>query len=82
MKSSLSFLCSITYISLLSGLLTTVNAADQPNILILLGDDIDKSSLGPWGGQAHTPHLDQLARDGVRLDWVYANVAMCAPFRQ
>jgi len=82
MKSYLSFLCSITYISLLSGLLTTVHAADQPNILILLGDDIDKSSLGPWGGQAHTPHLDQLARDGVRLDCVYANVAMCAPFRQ
>ena len=82
MKSYLSFLCSITSISLLSGLLTTVHAADQPNILILLGDDIDKSSLGPWGGQAHTPHLDQLARDGVRLDCVYANVAMCAPFRQ
>ncbi|MBT4159529.1 MAG: sulfatase-like hydrolase/transferase, partial [Planctomycetaceae bacterium] len=82
MKSYLSFLCSITYISLLSGLLTTVHAADQPNILILLGDDIDKSSLGPWGGQAHTPHLDQLASDGVRLDCVYANVAMCAPFRQ
>ena len=50
--------------------------------MILLGDDIDKSSLGPWGGQAHTPHLDQLANDGVRLDCVYANVAMCAPFRQ
>ena len=82
MKSYLSFLCSITSISLFSGLLTTVHAADQPNILILLGDDIDKSSLGPWGGQAHTPHLDQLARDGVRLDCVYANVAMCAPFRQ
>jgi hypothetical protein len=59
-----------------------VDAADPPNILILLGDDIDKASLGPWGGQAHTPHIDQLALDGVRLDSVYANVAMCAPFRQ
>ncbi|MBA2115070.1 sulfatase-like hydrolase/transferase [Bremerella alba] len=54
----------------------------RPNILILLGDDIDRDSLGPWGGQAHTPHLDQLAKDGMRLDSVYANVAMCAPFRQ
>ncbi|NBP88652.1 MAG: heparan N-sulfatase, partial [Planctomycetia bacterium] len=59
-----------------------VQAEDQPNILILLGDDINRSSLGPWGGQALTPHLDQLAADGMRLDNVYANVAMCAPFRQ
>ena len=54
--------------SFLGDLLTAVDAADPPNILILLGDDIDKTSLGPWGGQAHTPHIDQLARDGVRLD--------------
>lgn len=54
----------------------------RPNILLLLGDDIDRDSLGPWGGQAHTPHLDQLAADGMRFDRVYANVAMCGPFRQ
>lgn len=57
-------------------------AAMPPNILILLGDDIDRDSLGPWGGQAQTPHLNQLAAEGIRLDRVYANVAMCAPFRQ
>lgn len=28
------------------------------------------------------PHLDQLAKEGVRFDNVCANVAMCAPFRQ
>jgi len=54
----------------------------RPNILILLGDDIDYDTLGPWGGQAHTPNLDQLAADGMRFDKTYANVAMCAPFRQ
>lgn len=54
----------------------------RPNVLILIGDDIDRDSLGPWGGQAHTPNLDQLAQDGMRLDGVYANTAMCAPFRQ
>jgi len=57
-------------------------AAMPPNILILLGDDIDRDTLGPWGGQAHTPHLHQLAAEGIRLDQAYANVAMCAPFRQ
>lgn len=59
-----------------------IQAEERPNILILLGDDINRSSLGPWGGQAITPHLNQLAADGIRLDNVYANVAMCAPFRQ
>ncbi|HAO73213.1 MAG TPA: hypothetical protein DCR06_11475 [Planctomycetaceae bacterium] len=82
MKSCLSFHYLFICISLFGSLLTTVDAAGPPNILILLGDDIDRTSLGPWGGQAHTPHIDQLARDGVRLDCVYANVAMCAPFRQ
>jgi len=57
-------------------------AAMPPNVLILLGDDIDRDCLGPWGGQAQTPHLNQLAAEGIRLDQAYANVAMCAPFRQ
>ncbi len=59
-------------------------AEDQvrPNIVVLIGDDIDRNSLGTWGGEIKTPHLDQLAADGLRLDRVYANVAMCAPFRQ
>ncbi len=55
---------------------------EHPNILILIGDDIDRDTLGPWGGAARTPHLDRLAKEGMRLDAVYANVAMCAPFRQ
>jgi len=56
--------------------------AAPPNILIVLGDDIDRDSLGPWGGEALTPNLDTLAAEGVRLEHAYANVAMCAPFRQ
>ncbi|CAE7761404.1 unnamed protein product, partial [Symbiodinium microadriaticum] len=62
---------------------TTFDALNEhPNILILIGDDIDRDTLGPWGGAARTPHLDRLAKEGMRLDAVYANVAMCAPFRQ
>ena len=66
MKSYLLFLCAIVYTLFFVDLLPQVDAAVPPNILILLGDDIDKTSLGPWGGQAHTPHLDQLACDGIR----------------
>ena len=74
-----SYLRIILYLFIVCTSFDIVDAANPPNILILLGDDIDRTSLGPWGGQAHTPHIDQLARDGVRLDCVYANVAMCAP---
>ena len=77
-----SYLRVILYLFIVGTSFDILDAANSPNVLILLGDDIDRTSLGPWGGQAHTPHIDQLARDGVRLDCVYANVAMCAPFRQ
>ena len=60
----------------------SAGGSEKPNILILIGDDIDRDCLGPWGGQAKTPYLDQLAAEGMRFDQVYANVAMCAPFRQ
>ena len=51
----------VVFVLLLVLFPAVVQAEDQPNILILLGDDINRSSLGPWGGQALTPHLDQLA---------------------
>ena len=56
--------------------------AEKPNIVMLIGDDIDRDTLGPWGGEAITPYLDQLAAEGVKFNRCYATVAMCAPFRQ
>lgn len=76
---------SISRLVLFLAIVTGAIHADEisrPNILILLGDDIDRDTLGPWGGEAMTPHLDKLAADGIRFDNIYANVAMCAPFRQ
>lgn len=78
----LNFLPLVFLLWLTVGIPADAKSPTPPNILILLGDDIDRDSLGPWGGDAITPNLDQLAKDGVRLDKVYANVAMCAPFRQ
>jgi len=77
---------TIKYLSLamLAGVMSGLQAeeASRPNVLILIGDDIDRDTLGPWGGQAHTPNLDRLAKEGIRFDRAYCNVAMCAPFRQ
>ena len=52
------------------------------NFLFILGDDINRDQLGTYGGDALTPNLDQLAKDGMRFDNVHVGVAMCAPFRQ
>ncbi|MDR0611681.1 MAG: sulfatase-like hydrolase/transferase, partial [Planctomycetaceae bacterium] len=42
-------------------------AAEKPNILLILSDDMGYSDLGCYGGEIATPQLDQLAAGGVRF---------------
>lgn len=55
-------------------------AADRPNILYILADDLGYSDLGCFGGEIHTPVLDRLAAHGVRLTQFY-NTGRCCPSR-
>jgi arylsulfatase len=55
-------------------------AADRPNIVLILVDDMGWSNIGCYGGMVETPHLDQLARQGVRFTHFY-NSARCCPTR-
>jgi arylsulfatase A len=60
----------------------SVRAAGQPNIILILADDLGYGDLGgTWGGKARTPHLDQLAREGLRFTDFHSNGAMCTPTR-
>ncbi|MEQ3553849.1 arylsulfatase [Pseudonocardia nematodicida] len=52
----------------------------RPDILVVLADDLGYSDLGCYGGEIDTPHLDALARDGVRMSSFY-NTARCSPSR-
>jgi arylsulfatase A len=64
--------------------LTCLNAADnpKPNIVVLLCDDLGYGDLGCFGhARIKTPHLDQLARDGLRLTACYAGAPVCSPSR-
>ena len=55
--------------------------ADQPNVLLILVDDL-KPAMGAYGDRfAITPNLDRLAKRGMRFDLAYANQAVCAPSR-
>jgi arylsulfatase len=51
-----------------------------PNILLIMSDDMGFSDLGCYGGEIHTPNLDQLAKNGIRLTQFYNN-ARCCPTR-
>jgi arylsulfatase A-like enzyme len=52
----------------------------QPNIVLILADDLGYSDLGCYGGEIPTPAIDALGRSGVRLAQFY-NTARCSPSR-
>ena len=57
--------------------------ARQPNILLIYSDDHGWADLGAQGvdRDIRTPHLDQLARDGVRFTRGYVTAPQCVPSR-
>jgi len=56
-------------------------AAEKPNVLLLLVDDL-KPAIGCYGDRfAKTPNIDGLAARGMRFDLAFCNQAVCAPSR-
>ncbi len=56
------------------------NAAEKPNIVVILVDDMGFSDLGCYGSEIPTPNLDKLAAGGVRFTHFY-NTGRCCPTR-
>lgn len=52
----------------------------QPNIILILVDDLGYSDLGCYGSEINTPNLDQLAQEGMQFTQFY-NAARCCPTR-
>lgn len=61
-------------------LLMAQTSPEKPNIVLILADDLGFSDLGSFGSEIHTPHLDRLAHDGLRLTQFY-NSGRCCPSR-
>ena len=58
------------------------NNPARPNILLILSDDHSVPYLGTYGNpDLQTPHLDSLARHGVRFDRAYTAAPQCVPSR-
>ncbi len=57
-------------------------AADKPNIILIFIDDMGWKDVGCYGNDfIDTPHIDQLAKDGIRFTDFYAAGAVCSPTR-
>lgn len=54
--------------------------ARQPNILLVMVDDMGFSDIGPYGSEVETPTLDRLADEGMRFN-NFHNTAKCFPTR-
>ena len=54
--------------------------ASQPNVVVILVDDMGWSDIGPFGSEISTPNLDALAANGIRFTQFYATTR-CSPSR-
>ncbi len=60
----------------------TANAADKPNIIYIMADDLGYGDLGCYGQkEIRTPNIDRLAAEGMRFTDHYAGSTVCAPSR-
>lgn len=65
-----------------SGLTVMAQAAEKPNVIIVLIDDFGYGDLGCYGSTKHrTPHIDQMAREGIRLTDFYVGSSVSTPSR-
>ena len=68
-------------LALVAGLLQAqLAAAAQPNVVLVLADDLGFSDIAPYGSEIHTPTLSDLAASGIRFT-NYHTAASCAPTR-
>ena len=67
---------SLSWMTMLLVLSATVRAAERPNIVVIMTDDLGFSDIGCYGSEIETPNLDALAAGGMRFSQFY-NTAKC-----
>ena len=55
--------------------------AAKPNIVFIIADDCTFRDIGCYGGQAKTPNIDKLAKQGMRFTRCFQAAPMCSPTR-
>ncbi|WP_373513326.1 sulfatase-like hydrolase/transferase, partial [Persicitalea sp.] len=79
MNSRLFSICILTLGVLAWGV---VYSQSRPNVVLILADDMGYGDLGCYGGTTiPTPHIDALARGGMRFTDFHSNGVVCSPTR-
>ncbi len=74
---------AIVVTSLCAAVVQAGDVPRRPNVLVICADDHAAYMTGAYGNaQVRTPHLDQLARAGLRFDAAYCNSPVCTASRQ
>jgi N-sulfoglucosamine sulfohydrolase len=57
-------------------------APDRPNVVLIIADDMARDDCGAYGNpKVRTPHIDRLAREGMRFDRAFVTASSCSPSR-
>jgi len=71
----------ITFLAVPTGFLLPLSAAEKPNIVLIMADDIGMECLSSYGSGSHkTPHIDALAASGLRFENAHSQ-PICTPSR-
>ena len=70
----------IPLLAISGNVLSQSKEGKKPNVIVILSDDMGYSDIGCFGSEISTPHLDQLAKNGLRYTQFY-NTARCSPSR-
>jgi arylsulfatase A-like enzyme len=66
-------------------MLVSARAADgtkRPNVVLIIADDMAWDDCGAYGNpKIRTPHIDRLAREGMRFDRAFVTASSCSPSR-
>lgn len=62
--------------------LTPLAAAEKPNLIVIMADDLGYGDVGCYGATAvKTPNIDRLAAEGTRFTSGYCSASTCTPTR-
>lgn len=72
---------AVVGLTLSVGMTLAQGRADQPNIVVLLADDLGYGSVSWYGSEIPTPNIDSIARNGVGFTSGYMTAPVCNPSR-
>ena len=63
---------------IVSGCTDLIECDQQPNIMLIVADDLGYGDIGSYGGDIKTPHIDALAEGGVKFSSFHTAPHVCA----